>query len=294
VVHLVRGRAELRAVLGEDRPGFVPTMGALHRGHAALIERAAAENRICLVSIFVNPTQFENAADLARYPRRFDDDLEVAERAGASLVWAPSPEEIYPPGFATTVEVNGLGDRWEGAARPGHFRGVATVVARLLGVVRPARAYFGEKDWQQLEIVRRLHADLALPGEIVGCPTVREADGLALASRNARLSPAGRAGAAVVPRTLARMAGLAATGERFADRLVAAGQAEIAKAGVPGLRVDYLAVVDGTTLEPMPVAGASARAMIAVTIEGIRLLDNTALPMSERGLAEFDEGRNDD
>src|SRR5690606_27948618 len=164
-------------------------MGALHAGHVALIERAARENACTVVSIFVNPTQFNDPSDLARYPRNLDRDVEVASDAGADVIYAPDAETVYPPGFSTFVEVGGLTDRWEGEARPGHFRGVATVVTILLNTVRPRRAYFGEKDYQQLLVVRRMQRDLRLPGEIVACPTVREPDGLALSSRNARLTP---------------------------------------------------------------------------------------------------------
>ena len=282
MVRVVSTRAELRAALGGEAPGLVPTMGALHAGHRALIRRAAAENASVVVSVFVNPTQFENPADLARYPRDLNRDARLASEAGADVVFAPPVEEVYPPGFATSVEVAGLTARWEGAARPGHFRAVATVVAVLLNLVRPARAYFGEKDYQQLLVVRRMHADLALPGEIVGCPTVRDADGLALSSRNARLSPDDRRHAAAIPRALSRMADLAAAGETGADRLLAAGRRELGT--VPGLAVEYLAVVDGATLEPLTTVRAGARALAAVRLGGVRLIDNVALaPRAERG-----------
>lgn len=268
--------ADLRAALAAEAPGFVPTMGALHEGHLALIRRSAEENGRTVVSVFVNPGQFDDPAELAGYPRDVERDAALAAEAGADLVFAPAASEVYPPGFATTVEVGGLGERWEGALRPGHFRTVATVVARLLGLVRPARAYFGEKDFQQLQIVRRLHADLALPGEIVGCPTVRDADGLALSSRNARLSPAARAAAAAIPRALTRLATMAAGGERDAERLIAIGRGVLA--GAPGVALDYLAVVDGTTLEPLPTLVEGSRALCAARLGGVRLIDNVALP----------------
>ena len=227
MVRLVRTRADLReAVRGFGfAPGLVPTMGALHAGHAALIRQAAAENPATVVSIFVNPTQFEDATDLTRYPRTLERDLDVVANAGADLVFAPVAHEVYPPDFATSVEVAGLTDLWEGTSRLGHFRGVSTVVTILINLVRPARSYFGEKDFQQLVVVRRLHRDLALPGEIVGCPTVREADGLALSSRNVRLTPEERRQAKVVPRALARMDELATGGERDVQRLVTEGAA---------------------------------------------------------------------
>src|SRR5579884_2766877 len=250
---IVRTREELRAALAGEAPGLVPTMGALHAGHLALIRRAAAENPRTVVSVFVNPTQFNDPADLAVYPRDLAGDIALAAEAGADLIFAPDVAAIYPPGFATHVDVSKLGERWEGAARPGHFRGVATVVTVLLNLVRPARAYFGEKDFQQLTIVRRLHRDLALPGEIVGCPTMRDADGLALSSRNARLSPDERRQAVAIPRALFRMVGLANAGERDAARLLDAGRAELAS--TPYLTLEYLAVVNPTDLAPVAMVG---------------------------------------
>ncbi|MDQ3411382.1 MAG: pantoate--beta-alanine ligase, partial [Chloroflexota bacterium] len=169
---IVTTRAEMRHAIAGEAPGFVPTLGALHAGHQALIARSAAENRLTVVSIFVNPTQFQAAADLARYPRDLDRDASLAAEAGVDLIFAPRLADIYPSGAATVVQVDGLTRLWEGASRPGHFRGVATVVTVLLNLVRPGRAYFGEKDYQQLQVVKRLHADLALPGEIVACPTI--------------------------------------------------------------------------------------------------------------------------
>ena len=271
---IVDSREGLRAALGNEAPGLVPTMGALHEGHLSLIRRSAAENGRTVVSVFVNPTQFDDRADLARYPRDLARDAALAREAGANLVFAPGVEAIYPPGFATSVDVAGLTERWEGAARPGHFRGVATVVAILLNLVRPARAYFGEKDYQQLVVVRRLHADLKLPGEIVGCPTVRDHDGLALSSRNARLSSAERTRAAAVPRALFRMAALAAAGERDAARLIESGSGELASE--TALATEYLAVVDGESLEPVATVRAGARALVAVRLGGVRLIDNVA------------------
>ena len=280
-MRLVRTGADLReAVRGFGfAPGFVATMGALHAGHAALIRRSAAENPATVVSIFVNPTQFEDPGDLARYPRGIERDLDVAAAAGADIVFAPDVPEIYPPGFATSVDVAGLTDCWEGAVRPGHFRGVATVVTLLINLVRPGRSYFGEKDYQQLVVVRRLHRDLALPGEIVGCPTVREPDGLALSSRNVRLTPEERQQAAAVPRALERMSALAAAGERDAGALIAGG-AEALRS-VPDLEIDYLAVVDPESLEPLErLAGGAdgARALVSVRLGGIRLIDNAPIP----------------
>ena len=274
-MRIVQDRVTLRQVLGSAAPGLVPTMGALHGGHLALIRRSATENDRTVVSVFVNPTQFDDPADLARYPRDPSRDVALAAEAGADIVFAPLPAEIYPPGFATTVKVGGPSTRWEGAARPGHLQGVATVVTILLNLVRPARTYFGEKDFQQLQVVRRLHADLALPGEIAGCETVRDPDGLAMSSRNARFSPGERRQAVVVPRALRRMVDLAAAGEPGTARLIAAGQAELA--AEPAVAVEYLAVVDPTTLEPLTAIARGARVIVAVHLGGVRLIDNVAL-----------------
>lgn len=271
----VTTRAELRAALGAAEPGLVPTMGALHEGHLSLIRRSAAENERTVVSIFVNPAQFADPADAARYPRYAERDVALAAEAGADVVFAPLVEEVYPEGFATTVEVGGLGDRWEGAARPGHFRGVATVVTILLNATRPARSYFGEKDFQQLQIVRRLHADLALPGRIVASPTIRDADGLALSSRNAGLTAAERERAAVLPRSLFRMRDAVAAGEGDAAALVAVGRTTLE--AVPELATEYLAVVDGETLKPVATVVPGTRAIAASRLGGVRLIDNLSL-----------------
>ncbi len=274
---VVTSRAALRAVLDDTsyRPGLVPTLGALHAGHQALIERAAAENERVVVSVFLNPTQFSNPDDLARYPRDLHLDAALAVEAGADLIYAPTVEEMYPPGHATTVHVAGLTDRWEGAARPGHFDGVATVVTALLNQVRPARAYFGEKDFQQLVVIRRLHADLALPGEIVACRTVRDADGLALSSRNARLSPAARRQATALWRALSRIRAAADEGVTAVDVLLGAGETVLLFER--GLDLDYLAIVDPETLDPLDELRPGARAIIAATVEGTRLIDNVEL-----------------
>ncbi|MDQ3695430.1 MAG: pantoate--beta-alanine ligase [Chloroflexota bacterium] len=281
---IVTTRAKLRHAIAGEAPGLVPTLGALHAGHQELIARSAAENRLTVVSIFVNPTQFQSPADLARYPRDLDRDAHLSAEAGADLVFAPRVADIYLPGAATSVDVDALTRLWEGASRPGHFRGVATVVTILLNLVRPGRAYFGEKDYQQLQVVKRLHADLALPGEIVACPTVREADGLALSSRNARLSMTGRRQAAALPRALRLMRELAGGGTGDTDTIRRAGLAELRTA--PDLVVDYLAVVDGATLDPIPRIIPGARALAAVILDEVRLIDNAALapgPETEGG-----------
>jgi pantoate--beta-alanine ligase len=277
---LVNNLLELRVALGADQVGLVPTMGALHEGHISLSPRTADVNARTVVSVFINPTQFNDPADLAAYPHNFERDYELAAKAGADLIYAPHVTEVYPAGFATAVEVAELADRWEGEARPGHFKGVATVVTILLNSVRPTRSYFGEKDFQQLVIVRRLHRDLALPGEIVGCPTVRDGDGLALSSRNARLSLEERSAAVAIPRALFRMAELIAYGERSSDPLIFAAQSILEEE--PRIGLDYLAVVDPETLEPIAEIIPGARALIAARIGSVRLIDNLELlPLAE-------------
>jgi pantoate--beta-alanine ligase len=241
----------------------------------SLIRRSAAENDCTVVSIFVNPTQFTTASDLATYPRDLQADAETAFAAGADLIYAPSVEAVYPAGFATAVEVSGLTARWEGEFRPGHFRGVATVVTLLLNAVWPARAYFGEKDYQQLRVVQRMARDLLLPGEISGCPTVRDTDGLALSSRNARLSDEQLLMARAVPQALFRMQDLAAAGVHDAAAVLAAGRSRLDAS--PEIAIEYLAVVDPETLEPQAMIGAGSRALLAVRLGEIRLIDNVEL-----------------
>jgi pantoate--beta-alanine ligase len=255
--------------------GLVPTMGALHEGHLSLMRRAAAENDLVVVSIFVNPTQFNDPSDLAKYPRTLERDAELAATAGVDLIYAPEVSTIYPDGFATTVTVSGVTDLWEGESRPGHFNGVATVVSILLNQVRPGRAYFGEKDFQQLAMVRRMQRDLSLPGQIVPCPTVREPDGLAMSSRNARLAPAQRAAAPVLYAALSAMREAALAGETSALRLAIAGAVLIRR--VPAFTIDYLNVVDPETLAPLESLAPGARAIAAATIGGVRLIDNLEL-----------------
>ena len=276
-IEIVTTRAALRHALGTTRPGLVPTMGALHAGHYSLISRSARENPVTVVSVFVNPTQFSNRGDLDRYPRDLPRDAGAAADAGADIIFAPDVAEMYPPGFDTTVEAGALTERWEGAFRPGHFRGVATVVTILLNLVQPARAYFGEKDYQQLQIGRRFHRDLALPGEIVGCPTVRDDDGLALSSRNRQLSATDRAVALAIPRAIAAVQTAANAGETDAARLQHLALAEL---NLPRLATDYVAIVDGTTLEPLSAVRPGARIMVAATAGGVRLIDNGAIGTS--------------
>ena len=280
VRRVVRTREELRAALGDAHPGLVPTMGALHAGHESLISRSASENALTVVSVFVNPIQFSNQDDLARYPRNLAQDVARAHGVGADLIFAPDRETIYAPGFATVVDVGALAERWEGASRPGHFRGVATVVTILLNLVQPARSYFGEKDYQQLQVIRRLHHDLALPGFIVGCPTVRDDDGLALSSRNVQLSGEGRLRALALPRAIETVVEAAAGGETDARLLEATARSVL---DVPGVTVDYLALVDGSSLEPLPRLRAGARLLIAADVGGTRLIDNAAIEPPSSG-----------
>lgn len=276
-MRLVKTVAEIRASLRNARPlvGLVPTMGYLHDGHLSLIARCREECRTVVVSVFVNPTQFGPTEDFARYPRDPPRDLQLCEAAGVDFVFAPLASEIYPEGYATSVQVEGLQDRWEGATRPGHFRGVATVVAKLFRIVRPERAYFGEKDYQQLQVVRRMADDLQLDVTIVGCPTVRDADGLALSSRNAYLDEDARGRAAVLWAALVAAQQKLAEGERGGAALC--GAMRDAANAVPGVDLDYAAVVDPLTLEPIEIVGKEARAIIAARVAGVRLIDNAPL-----------------
>ncbi|HMD47239.1 MAG TPA: pantoate--beta-alanine ligase [Acidimicrobiales bacterium] len=265
--------------------GLVPTMGALHVGHRSLIERAAAECDLAAVTIFVNPLQFGDPEDLARYPRDEAGDLERARAAGASLVVVPAVDDVYPgwpDPVATTVSVAGVSDRWEGASRPGHFDGVATVVTKLLVAAGGCRAYFGEKDFQQLAVVRRLVADLGLPVEVVGCPTVREPDGLALSSRNVRLSPDDRRAARVIPAALEAGRRAVADGERDPEAVTRLMVATVALE--PGVRLDYAVVVDPATLEVPAVIDGSrpVRLLVAAEVGPARLIDNCDAPVPAR------------
>ncbi len=266
---------ELHAACGALRRRFsslalVPTMGALHAGHRALVREAVASGAAVVASIFVNPLQFGANEDLARYPRDEAGDLSALEAAGCHLVWLPDVAVMYPPGDATTISVAGPAERWEGEARPGHFRGVATVCAKLFGQARPDRAYFGEKDWQQLQVVRRMVADLHLPLEIVGVPTVRELDGLALSSRNRFLTAAERATA---PRLFAV---LQATAHELAKGGKAAGPLDTACGTLRNARflIDYVALVDGPTLQPLDMFREPARLIAAARLGSVRLIDN--------------------
>ena len=269
---LAAARAELQGTLA-----LVPTMGALHAGHIALIDEAKKRADRIAASIFVNPAQFGPNEDLARYPRREAEDARMLEEA-CDLLWAPSVADVYPDGFATKISVAGVSERWEGEARPGHFDGVATVVAKLLLSVRPDIALFGEKDFQQLAVIRRMAADLNIAVEIVGVPTVREEDGLALSSRNAYLSPDERERAVELPNALNTARDAVLAGLPVGAALRGAKQS-LVDAGF--LRIDYFALVDAATLEPLDAPAGEMRLIAAAVIGTTRLIDN--LPLSDFG-----------
>ncbi len=258
--------------------GLVPTMGALHAGHASLVERAAAECDEVVVTVFVNPLQFATGEDLAAYPRTLDGDVRLADTHGASVVFAPEESEMYPGGrdaVLTEVTVAGLSRRWEGSSRPTHFAGVCTVVAKLFNIVGPCRAYFGEKDFQQLAVLTRMVDDLSFPVHVVGCPTVREPDGLALSSRNVYLDPDQRREARVLSAALRDAVSAYRSGVRDAAGLreVMGNRIATATGGV----VDYAVVVDRRTLEPVDRADADSRLLVAVAFGATRLLDNASV-----------------
>lgn len=282
---VVRTVAELREALAPARRktlqiGLVPTMGALHEGHLSLIKHAREHCDVVVASLFVNPAQFNQHSDLERYPRDERRDRELATDAGADVLFAPSVEEVYPAGFATSVEVLGVSERLEGESRGAeHFRGVATVVAKLLGMTLPDVAYFGQKDAQQVVVIRRLVADLNLPVAIEALPTVRETDGLAMSSRNALLAPGERERALALAGALEAAANLAANGERSAQVLLAAGH-EVLDA--EELQLEYLALVDPDTLEAVEALDRPALLLVAARIGQVRLIDNTILQPAAR------------
>ena len=261
---------------------LVPTMGALHDGHLTLIAEGKCHAARVVATIFVNPLQFNQKSDLERYPRTEEADLAKLEASGCDAVWLPPVEEIYPPGFATTVSVSGLSDRWEGEFRPRHFDGMATVVAKLLIATAPDFAIFGEKDWQQLAIVQQLVRDLSIDTEIIGLPTVREADGLAMSSRNALLSRDERAAAVALPQALEEARAAIGAGEHIlVSTLLAVARAKLIAAGFAS--VDYLALVDAATLEPLDHAQGDMRLISAATIGKTRLIDNVRVEMDTVG-----------
>jgi pantoate--beta-alanine ligase len=285
-------RRATRAARAGKRLGLVPTMGALHAGHVSLVRVARASCDVVAASIFVNPTQFGPTEDLAKYPRSFERDRELMEREGVDLLFAPAVEEMYPtatdrarpepaegsvrPTAVTWVTVEGLSDKLDGRSRPGHFRGVTTVVAKLFHIVEPDAAFFGQKDAAQVAIIRRMVRDLNLPVEIVVCPIVREPDGLAMSSRNAYLGPEQRKRALVLRRSLARVQQLAEAGERDAAQLVAAGREEFS--GESGdVRLDYFEIVDPETLDPVEDVSGGALVAVAAFVGSTRLIDNVVL-----------------
>jgi pantoate--beta-alanine ligase len=255
--------------------GFVPTMGALHEGHLALVRRVRAQADLTVVSIFVNPTQFGSTDDFARYPRDIVRDADILAREGVDILFAPEPDEMYPPGAGTFVEVAGLSDKLEGKSRPGHFRGVATVVTKLFEIVSPHVAAFGQKDAQQVLVIKTMARDLMMDVEILVLPTKREEDGLAMSSRNALLTPDERRAARAIPRALEAVRATLEAGERDPGKLLAAGKAILVEA--PLLRIDYVELVDPDRLEPVAKAQGSMLLAVAVFAGSTRLIDNVVL-----------------
>jgi len=277
-VIVARTVADVRAALAgrrDGRIGLVPTMGALHGGHEALLAAARDECDAVVMSLFVNPAQFGEPADLNGYPRDEAGDLDRARAAGVDVAFAPSAAELYPPGYQTWVDVTELGAILEGEHRHGHFRGVATVCLKLFNIVRPARAYFGQKDAQQVMVIRQMARDLAIGTEVVTCPTVREADGLALSSRNVHLSPEQRAAAGILRRALVTARDAWDSGERSADAL-RSGMRDVL-ATEPLADVEYVSVADGVTLEELETVDRPALASMAVSFGDTRLIDNEIL-----------------
>jgi pantoate--beta-alanine ligase len=256
--------------------GFVPTMGALHEGHLSLVRRARAQASLVVVSIFVNPLQFGPSEDFHRYPRTLQADCAQLEGEGVELVFAPSPEQMYPAGATTVVHVQGLSERLDGRSRPGHFCGVSTVVAKLFHIVQPDCAVFGQKDAAQVAVLRRMVRDLNMPVELIVAPIAREADGLALSSRNAYLSANERRQALVLHRTLLQVEALASSGETDSGRLRAAALAILASE--PASQLDYFEIIDPDTLEPVTDTTKGALAAVAATFGATRLIDNLILP----------------
>lgn len=286
MIERISSKSELRAAVAEARRegkriGFVPTMGALHAGHLSLVAAACQRTDVVVASVFVNPTQFGPGEDFDAYPRRVDDDLIVLGAEGVEFAFTPSVSEMYGDGPLVTVDPGALAARWEGEVRPDHFRGVATVVAKLLGVVRPDIAFFGEKDYQQLRLVKRLASDLDLGCSVVGCPTVRDSDGLALSSRNAYLTAEERAFALALPAALCAAEERLAWGETDGGTITTAMRDAVERVAGEAMTLDYAAVVDPLTLEPLALVDREARAIIAGRVGSTRLIDNCALKPKE-------------
>jgi pantoate--beta-alanine ligase len=279
-MRIVKTVAEMQSVCRDLRSsgsvlGFVPTMGALHEGHLSLVRRARLECNKVVASIFVNPLQFAPGEDFAKYPRTFEGDCKSLETERVDILFAPDAAEMYPNGSVTSVTVSGVGDRLDGASRPGHFTGVATVVAKLFHIVGPTRAYFGQKDAAQLAVLRQMVRDLNFDVELVGCAIVRDADGLALSSRNKYLSAAEREQALVIHRTLLGLERRIGQGERQSVTLMRMGKETLDAAA--GIRVDYLAIVDANTLLPVASADTGTLVAAAAYVGGTRLIDNFLL-----------------
>ncbi len=283
-MEIIHTPEEMRAACRELRRGgllgFVPTMGALHEGHLSLVRLARAQSQAVAASIFVNPLQFGPNEDFARYPRSLPRDRELLEAEGVELLFAPPAEAMYPPGATTYVTVEGLSDKLDGHSRPGHFRGVTTVVAKLFQIVEPDLAIFGQKDAAQVAIIKRMVRDLNLPVRIVVAPIVREPDGLAMSSRNRYLDPQQRQAATVLYRALQCVEAKARQGERRADVLIDAGRQLVARE--PGVRLDYLEIVDPGSLDPLPDISCGTLAAIAAYVGSTRLIDNLILAEAER------------
>jgi pantoate--beta-alanine ligase len=278
---IVRNIAEVRAALAQLRAdrrciGLVATMGALHEGHLSLVRAAKAHCNAVVATIFVNPTQFAPGEDFAKYPRTFEADCKLLETEGVDVLFAPEAAEIYPTGASTVVEVAGISDRLDGVSRPGHFVGVATVVAKLFNIVQPNHAFFGQKDAAQVAVLRRMVRDLHFNLELVVCPTVREPDGLAMSSRNRYLSAEERQQALVLRRALQRVEEEIAAGVLDAEPLIDVGLAVLAEE--PEIRVDYLKIVDPETLEDVADASAGALVAVAAVVGPARLIDNVVIP----------------
>ena len=278
-MQIIREVRQLPAALIALRAGghslaLVPTMGALHAGHISLIEEAKRHADRVMATIFVNPLQFGANEDFGQYPRQEQEDAAMLEAAGCDLLWLPEAEDMYPPGFATTVSVKDIGGRWEGEARPGHFDGVTTVVAKLFCAIRPEVAVFGEKDFQQLAVIRKMNDDLQIGVDIIGAPTVRDDDGLALSSRNAYLSADERGRALALPEVLNEAAEAIRSGQPVSQVLETA-KAKLSEAGFAP--IDYVALVDAATLEPLDAPRGSMRLIAAAKTGNTRLIDNLAL-----------------
>lgn len=274
VVHTVSG---LRQMLGQHHSvGFVPTMGFLHQGHASLIQQARAQHQTVVLSIFVNPTQFGPNEDFEKYPRNLEADIRIAEEAGADIIFAPSVREMYPEGFATSIDMQGAALPLEGEKRPGHFNGVATVVLKLLNIVGAEAAYFGEKDFQQVAVIRQLVRDFNHPTRIVSCPTVREPNGLAMSSRNSYFSPEQKQRADVIYRALMASRAAYQQGERRSEAILQAGR--VVLEGEEALNLEYFTLVDAATLQHVEVLGDSDhRLLVAARLFNVRLIDNMGL-----------------